>query len=133
MRSGILLMVLFLSFSAVSVYGSNTGTKKRLVNEQIVVLNLVEGIESGNCGLCCCSAVLLGEIGSTDAVIPLMKLFHSDCKTELRIAAAQSLAKIGDPRGLKLLEYASQYDNDPRVKRFAEIFYRASLAGLIES
>jgi hypothetical protein len=95
----------------------------RTINTPVVVENLLTGLNSGNTGLMTSSAYYLGELKSSDAVLPLMKMFHSCENTETRLAAALSLLKIGDERGIKTLQYAAKYDDNQRIKEMCKKFY----------
>jgi len=97
--------------------------------KQSSVVSLLEGVKSENSGLRAGSAYMLGEFQSADAVLPLMELFNtSDVRGE-RIAAALALTKIGDERGIKVIEFAAKHDADPVVKNLCEKFYKSLMTG----
>ena len=88
---------------------------------------LLAGIESSNKGLVVSSAQILGELNSDKAVIPLMKILHSNINDETKIAAALSLYKIGDARGIFAVKQAAKYDDSERVRKMCGNFYVSSL------
>ena len=104
------------SFSAKTV-------KAAAVKNKTIELNLVNGISSDNLGLKVSSANLAGEVKSKLSVIPLMKMFRIEKNNKARTAAALSLLKIGDARGIKVIEYASRFDDDSYVKSMCKMFY----------
>jgi len=93
------------------------------LNKHLVELNLVEGISSENEGLKVSAAYLAGELKSTMSVIPLLKMFNSETDDHVRIAAALSLLKIGDPRGLKAIKFAYQHDSSQYIRDICFGFY----------
>lgn len=95
----------------------------RGLNKHLIELNLIEGINSDNEGLKVSAAYLAGEIKSDMSVIPLLRMFNSGANDKVRIAAALSLVKIGDPRGLKAIKFAFQYDDSKYVRNLCKIFY----------
>lgn len=98
--------------------------KKSNVNRDLVITNLMNGINSGNQGLRMSSAYFLGEFKSDEAVIPLMKILKSDENEESRIMSALSLLKIGDSRGIFAIKQAIQFDESERVRKMCSIFYQ---------
>ncbi|GAB4294491.1 MAG: hypothetical protein Kow0098_16060 [Ignavibacteriaceae bacterium] len=90
--------------------------------------NLLKGLASDNLGLKVSSAYLLGEFESDKAVIPLLKVLHSEKNVEARVIAALSLYKIGDSRGIYAIKQAIRYDTSKRVNSLCEKFYFAYLS-----
>lgn len=117
-------------FLAVTIFFSSLGfivpvpVKKSNLNRDLIITNLMNGINSGNQGLRMSSAYLLGEFKSDEAVIPLMKILKSDENEESRIMSALSLLKIGDGRGIFAIKQAIQFDESERVKKMCLIFYQ---------
>ena len=116
-------------FLAVTISFSSFGfivpvlAKKSNVNRDLVITNIMNGINSGNQGLRMSSAFFLGEFKSDEAVIPLMKILKSDENEESRIMSALSLLKIGDSRGIFAIKQAIQFDESERVRKMCSIFY----------
>ena len=92
-------------------------------NDEAVIANLEEGVQSENLGLKVSSAYYLGEKRSKDSVIPLMKILKGDENPEARIIAALSLFKIGDEQGMFAVKRAIKFDDSPRVAKICNIFY----------
>lgn len=87
--------------------------------------NLLVGLASDNFGLKTSSAYMLGELQSTRAVLPLMKILHTDLNDDARIMAALALYKIGDARGLYAVKQAIRFDDSERVSKLCIKFYNA--------
>ena len=127
MKSGaILLLLLFFVFVS---YGAAAEPvkEKRTINRDLAIQNLLIGLDSDNTGLTSSSAFYLGELSSTEAVIPLMKMLRSSEQEELRISAALALLKIGDARGIYAIKRAIVFDESKRVSNMCEKFYNAYL------
>ncbi|MBK7868176.1 MAG: HEAT repeat domain-containing protein [Ignavibacteriales bacterium] len=102
MRSKFLSFILFAVFFAAILtpaVNANNAPKKSLSYRQ-AELNYINGVESDNAGLRLSSTLFLGEMKSDEAVIPLMRVLKSCDDEACRIAAALSLTKIGDSRGI---------------------------------
>jgi len=85
--------------------------------------NLLIGVESDNQGLKESSAYMLGELKSSKAVVPLMKMLRSDDHESARIVAALALCRIGDARGVYAVKRATQFDSSERVAQRCAWFY----------
>ncbi len=86
------------------------------------VKNLLLALKSDNTGLQSSAAYYLGEMESTEAVLPLMTILNSNNNEGSRVMAALSLVKIGDERGIQLVRYYSNNDSSSYVKRMCTIF-----------
>ena len=71
-----LLLLLFFVF-ATFIIAAEPVKEQRTINQNLAVQNLLIGLESNNAGLTSSSAYYLGELNSTEAVIPLMKILYS--------------------------------------------------------
>lgn len=118
----VIIVTLSLLFSGTTVNAKSNNPLK-VLNKQLVELNLVEGINSDNEGLKVSAAWLAGELKSSMSVIPLLKMFNSESNEKVRIAAALSLLKIGDPRGLKAIKFAYEHDSSQYVRDICKGFY----------
>lgn len=98
-------------------------SKTKKFDKALAEQNLLIGICSENTGLRASSAFVAGEIKAEGLVIPLMKLFREEKNDKVRITAALALLKIGDGRGLKLIEYASRFDDCCSVKELCRKFH----------
>jgi HEAT repeat protein len=85
--------------------------------------NLLIGIESDNQGVKESSAYILGELKSSKAVVPLMKMLHTNDQESARIVSALSLCRIGDARGVYAVKRATQFDGSERVAQRCAWFY----------
>ena len=125
MKSGATLLFLLL-FVFVSFGLAVEPVKEiRTVNRDLAIQNLLIGLDSDNIGLTSSSAFHLGELNSTEAVIPLMKMLRNAEQEELRISAALALFKIGDARGIYAVKRAIIFDESERVSNMCEKFYNA--------
>mgnify|MGYP000320620532 FL=1 len=126
MKTKIFLNCLVLISISISSFGfiKQLPAKVHNYNRDLVIENLLNGVNSGNHGLRMSSAYLLGEIKADEAVIPLMKILKNDQNEEARIMAALSLLKIEDSRGLFAIKRTIQFDDSERVKKMCSIFYQ---------
>jgi hypothetical protein len=118
-KSAILSFLLFAVFSTNIFAGSN--------NRRDIEQNLLAGLTSENEGLRLSCAYFLGEYKSESAVIPLMNALNIEDKICMRIIAALSLIKIGDERGVFLVQRTSVFDNCEVVRKISERFYLSYL------
>jgi hypothetical protein len=129
MRSKLFSIVLFAVFFAAILspaVSANNAPKKSLSYRQ-AELNYIHGVESDNAGLRLSSTLFLGEMKSDEAVIPLMRVLKN-CEDEAcRIAAAVSLVKIGDSRGLFAVKRAATFDESQRVRDLCWKFYMSTV------
>jgi len=92
-------------------------------NKALIEDNLFVGMKSDNLGLQKGCIYMLGEIKSDRAVIPLMSVLHNASDASLRVAAAWSLCKIGDARGVYAVKMATQFDENQKVQNQCAWFY----------
>ncbi|PJA97095.1 MAG: hypothetical protein CO129_03070 [Ignavibacteriales bacterium CG_4_9_14_3_um_filter_34_10] len=118
-KSAILSFLLFAVFSTNIFAGSN--------NMRDIEQNLLAGLTSENEGLRLSCAYFLGEYKSESAVIPLMNALNTEDNICMRIIAALSLIKIGDERGVFLVQRTSVFDDCEVVRKISERFYLAYL------
>jgi len=97
--------------------------KSSTLKNNVIELNLINGINSDNSGLKLSSINLAGDLKAGGSVIDLLKVFNSNANEKVRGAAALSLVKIGDGRGIKAIEYASRFDESQYVKNLCKTFY----------
>ncbi|MBN1300760.1 MAG: HEAT repeat domain-containing protein [Melioribacteraceae bacterium] len=107
------LMVLLLT---ASLFAGDLTSVKLKTDLTKIEANLIAGINSGNRGLMISATQLLGDIKSDKAVIPLLKILKSNNDEAARAAAALSLYKIGDARGLFAIKQATRFDDSQRVR-----------------
>ena len=121
-----LLLLLCFVFASFGI-AAEPVKEKRTINNDLAIQNLLIGLYSDNAGLTTSSAYYLGELSSTEAVIPLMKMLRNSEQEELRISAALALLKIGDERGIYAIKRAIVFDESKRVSDMCEKFYKAHL------
>lgn len=92
-------------------------------NKSLIEENLLIGLNSDNAGLQRSCALMLGEIQSDRAIIPLMATLHDATDENIRIAAAWSLCKIGDSRGVYAVLMATRFDESLKVQTVCAWYY----------
>ena len=112
----ILATVLLVLSAAVTSYAADN-------EKSPAEVNLLIGVNSDNLGLKESAANVLGELGSSYGVIPLMRMLHDSEQESSRIVAALALCKIGDARGIYAVKRAASFDPSDRVKRSCAWFY----------
>jgi len=120
----ILVCTFLITGSAIA--SSPEKTKSNISIERIED-NLLEGLKSDNLGLRISTAYYLGEYKTERAVMPLIKMLHSEKEESARIQAALSLIKIGNAKGAFMVKQAAKFDNSKRVRNFCTKFYNAFL------
>ena len=117
-------LVIFSFFMFNSVFAVNNSTKVDEEKYDLVVDNYLTGIQSDNFGLKTSSAYYLGELKSSEAVIPLLKILSNDDEdVRTRITAALALYKIGDGRGIYRLKTMARFEENSRLADLSEKFY----------
>jgi hypothetical protein len=87
--------------------------------------SLLNGLQEDNLGVKEGSAYMLGEMKSSKAVIPLMKLLRDGEQESTRIVAALALCRIGDARGVYAVKRATFFDKSERVSQRCAWFYNS--------
>lgn len=119
---------LFLGFSFVTfLYGSDSTRTSKVSDYETIEKNLLVGLNSDNEGLKFSCTYYLGEIQSSKAVIPLLRLFHNGKTDEMKIIAALSLCKINSDRGVFAVKRAIKFADSERVQRTCQLFYNSHL------
>lgn len=108
---------------------SITSAKNQLTPEAKATaeINYLAGLNSENEGLRVSSAYFLGEINSSKAVVPLMKMLRNDESESARTVAALSLIKLGDARGIHLVKKAIEFNDFEKVRCRCAKFYSGYL------
>jgi len=117
----ILALTVFLLVLSSTAYAGDG--KSEVVVKESTIASLMEGLTSDNLGLKSSCAYMLGELKVTEAIIPLMRMLHSDVNEELRISAALALYKIGTPMSIYTVKQAGRFDESERVRKLAQNFY----------
>ena len=116
----ILIATLLLGITSAS-FGNDD--KSRTDASENTIASLLEGLASDNLGLKSSSAFMLGELKVTRAIIPLLRVLHTDKSEEVRISAALALYKIGTPMSIYAVKQAGRFDKSDRVNKLAQKFY----------
>lgn len=122
-------VLFFLIIATGNIHAGNPSGTVSAAQKDVIVENLLNGLSSGNMGLMVSSAQFLAEYKSVRSVIPLMQMLHESENEESRIAAALSLVKIGDPRGVFAVRQAAHFDESEQVRSMCMKFYCAYLCG----
>lgn len=85
--------------------------------------NLLVALQSDNRGLSESAAYMLGELKSSKAVIPLMKMLRDSERESARTVAALALCKIGDARGVYAVKRAAKFDASGSVQMRCAWYY----------
>ena len=86
--------------------------------------SLLNGLASDNPGVQRSSALVLGQIRCSRAVLPLMRVLHESSDGQIRIAAAYALCRIGHSAGTFAVLRSASFDEDPRVRAHCAWYYR---------
>ncbi len=116
------LLALFLLL-VVAVSANINDTKSKNVNSDLIVANLLKGVESENLGLKASATIQLGNYDSQKSIIPLLKALKDDNNESVRISAALSLYKLGNPRGIFAVKRAAKFDDSERVRKICAKLY----------
>lgn len=118
-----LSLVLAVAFTATAVAGSGKSAPQPAYNQAVVEANLLAGIQSDNFGLRTSAAAMLGDLKSSHAVIPLMRMLRTESDERARVVAALALFKIGDPVGIYAVKQTGRLDDNERVRKLCALFY----------
>ena len=91
--------------------------------------NLLSALASDNAGLRESAAYMLGEMGSTKAVVPLMRMLREGETASARIVAALALCRIGDSRGVYAVRRAAKFDENQNVQALCAWFHEQYTEG----
>ena len=86
--------------------------------------NFLRGLKSDNTGLQTSCAYFLGEMNSSRAMIPLLKLARYGSTEEARIIAGLSLYKIHSKTGMRQLKGMAQNDQSELVRKVFDRIYK---------
>ena len=122
LRGKILVTATLVAILVWPAFGGDSDKKEELRRSKAIA-SLMVGLSSDNAGLQESSAHMLGELKSTEAVVPLMKLLHESESESMRLIAALALTRIGDGRGTYAVRQAARFDASQRVRTTAAWFY----------
>ena len=115
----LIILSLFLIVASNAIANPKTTTQIR----DNTVESLIIGLNSDNLGLRSSSAYMIGELRLSQALIPLLRILHTEKNEELRIAAALALYKIGSPIAINAVKQAVRFDDSERVSKLCANFY----------
>lgn len=99
------------------------GPANKTAEQQSQVTKLLADMKCDNCTVRTNAAYELGEIGASEAVIPLMAILHNDPDESARIVAALALSRLGDARGEFAVRQAARFDESQRVRTLSAWYY----------
>ena len=99
-----LMVIISAAFFATASFAQSEGVSFSNPNYEIIETNYLEGLNSDNHGLAISCAYFLGNMKSQKAVIPLMRMFNNAKNDGEKLVAGWALLKIGDARGIYLVE-----------------------------
>ncbi len=118
------LIAVVLSIFVTSIFAGPKTASREVIEESYLA-----GVNSGNQGLKISSTYFLGEMKSSKAVIPLMRILREDICDGARLAAALALIKIGDARGIYLVKKSIDFNDCAKVRKMAKHLYLAYKLG----
>ena len=118
----IVILVLAVSFTAIANEGVEKSSAQPAFKKEVVVANLLNGVQSANFGLRTSAAAMLGDLKSPQAVFPLMRMLRTETDERARVVAALALFKIGDPVGIYAVKQTGRLDNNERVRKLCALF-----------
>jgi hypothetical protein len=127
MKLRIILPLFMLLVATANLFAQSTLTDED-ARRQMICKNPFKYLCSDDEGLRLDAAFILGHKKCQKAVIPLMKVLREDPSEAVRIVAAQSLIKIGDPVGVYLVQRSVKYNDFAKVRNLCEKFYNSYLA-----
>ncbi|RPI04592.1 MAG: HEAT repeat domain-containing protein [Ignavibacteriae bacterium] len=90
---------------------SQEASLKNETNKELIEENYLVGLQSENAGLQRSCALMLGQMRSSRAVVPLIHILKENTHPELKIAAAWALCTIGDSRGTFAVKQAVEFND----------------------
>jgi len=118
----ILISILMLSTTFAE---SKKITKKHPKFNQIEK-NLINNTKSENHGVLYSSILMLGDIKSENAVMPLAKILRGNYSTDLKIVSALSLVKIGTNYSKYIVKRVAKLSDDKKTSELLKRFYYAT-------
>jgi HEAT repeat protein len=119
-----LTLVLAVAFTTSAFAGADRKDVQATFKNEQVEANLLAGINSNNSGLRTSAAMMLGDLRSSNAVLPLMRMLKNESDERGRIVAALALYKIGSPVGIYAVKQTARFDNSERVRKLCALFYQ---------
>jgi HEAT repeat protein len=120
----VLTLVLAVAFTTSVFAGPDRKDAQATFKKEQVEANLLAGINSDNSGLRTSAAMMLGDLQSEKAVLPLLRMLKNESDERGRIVAALALDKIGSPVGIYAVKQTARFDNSERVRKLCTLFYQ---------
>jgi len=119
----IITTITVLAFFLIALSSAIANPKANIQIKENTVETLIMGLNSSNIGLKSSSAYMIGELKLTEAIIPLLRILHTEKNEEIRIAAALALYKIGSPVAIYAVKQTIRFDESERVSKLCANFY----------
>lgn len=88
--------------------------------------NLIHNTTSNNSGVLYSSILMLGELQSENAVIPLAKILRGNYSNEIKIVSALSLAKIGTTYSKYIVKRVAEFSGNEKTAELLKKFHSAA-------
>jgi hypothetical protein len=92
-------------------------------DRSVIEENLLKGLRTENEGLQYSCALMLGDLKSTKAVLPLMALLKQCDSFKLKTAAAWALCTIGDARGTYTVKREVEFNSCCKTRLVCAWYY----------
>jgi hypothetical protein len=127
MKSRVLLtgLVLIMLVSLTKVLPQTANNMDEELRNKIIQKNPLKGLCCTDPAMRLDCAFALGEKKCANAVIPLMRMLREDPDEAVRIVAALSLIKIGDPIGVYLVKRTAKFNDFSKVRELCQKFYNS--------
>jgi hypothetical protein len=115
--------IVALLFIAVTCVYAEDPVLPAKANQALIEENLLVGLNSTNDGLRYSCALMLGDLKSSQAVIPLMALLRQSDNFKLKTAAAWALCNIGDARGTFAVKREAEFNSCCKTQLVCAWYY----------
>jgi hypothetical protein len=123
MKAKLALTIIALLFIAVTSVYAEDPVLLANANRELIEDNLLIGLNSDNDGLRYSCTLMLGDIKSSRAVIPLMKVLKQCENIKLKTTAAWALCNIGDARGTYAVKREVELNDCCKTKLVCAWYY----------
>jgi hypothetical protein len=122
MKKCICLIIVMFFVVALSGFAKDLALPAK-TDRALIERNLLVGLNSSNEGLRYGCALMLGDLKSSQAVIPLMALLKQSDNFKLKAAAAWALCKIGDARGTFAVKREVEFNSCCKTRLVCAWYY----------
>ena len=129
MKNRISIVMMLLLTASICFAQAPVQTLPPNVDRDVVEENLLIGLKAENTGLQHSCALMLGQIKSERAVIPLMALLRKCDNLQLKTAAAWALCNIGNPRGTFAVKREAQFNDCCKAQLRCAWYYETMVQG----